>query len=84
VTIVVPRDSETVWAAIENLVRKGISGDFSAGSFENENQPEEKVAKLWKTISAATASWKSICGRMDSRCGQTSYGTWKISSLGKF
>lgn len=57
VTIVVPRDSETVWAAIENLVKKGIPGDFSSGRFENTDRPEparnashsdaggEKVAK---------------------------------------
>jgi len=40
VTIVVPRDSETVWAAIENLVKKGSGGNFSAGLSENEFQPE--------------------------------------------
>jgi bifunctional DNA-binding transcriptional regulator/antitoxin component of YhaV-PrlF toxin-antitoxin module len=45
VTIVVPRDSETVWAAIENLVKKGSAGDFSAGSFEDENKPEERKIK---------------------------------------
>ncbi|MFH0929705.1 MAG: hypothetical protein V1814_00440 [Candidatus Moraniibacteriota bacterium] len=44
VTIVVPRDSETVWAAIENLVKKG-SGVFSSESLENEDQPEKKVAQ---------------------------------------
>lgn len=45
VTIVVPRDSETVWAAIENLVKKGTPGDFSMGNFENHDQSEEKFAK---------------------------------------
>ncbi len=45
VTIVVPRDSETVWAAIENLVRKGSSGEFSARNAESEKEPEEKIAK---------------------------------------
>ncbi|HLM84299.1 MAG TPA: hypothetical protein VK254_03775 [Candidatus Bathyarchaeia archaeon] len=44
VTIVIPRDSETVWAAIENLVKKGAAGDFSSGNFERES-PEEKTAK---------------------------------------
>lgn len=45
VTIVVPRDSETVWAAIENLVKKGSAGDFSTGNFESESKPEERKAK---------------------------------------
>lgn len=44
VTIVVPRDSETVWAAIENLVKKG-SGEFSLENVENEDQPEKKAAQ---------------------------------------
>ncbi|MCX6766932.1 MAG: hypothetical protein NT170_04120 [Candidatus Moranbacteria bacterium] len=45
VTIVIPRDSETVWAAIENLVKKGVMNEASFGGFENDVQPEEKVAK---------------------------------------
>jgi hypothetical protein len=45
VTIVVPRDSETVWAAIENLVKKGSGGEFSSENPENENQPERKAAQ---------------------------------------
>ncbi len=45
VTIVVPRDSETVWAAIENLVKKGSGGEFSLEDLENEDQSEKKVAK---------------------------------------
>jgi bifunctional DNA-binding transcriptional regulator/antitoxin component of YhaV-PrlF toxin-antitoxin module len=45
VTIVVPRDSETVWAAIENLVRKGSSGEFSARNVESEKESGEKIAK---------------------------------------
>ena len=46
VTIVVPRDSETVWAAIENLVKKGATGGFSSDS-ENasEQGPSEKIIK---------------------------------------
>lgn len=38
VTIVVPRDSETVWAAIENLVKKGSGAEFS---LEEDAEPEE-------------------------------------------
>lgn len=45
VTIVVPRDSETVWAAIENLVKKGSGGEFSLENLEGEDQSEKKVAK---------------------------------------
>jgi len=44
VTIVVPRDSETVWAAIENLVKKG-SGEFSLENTEKEDQPGKKAAQ---------------------------------------
>lgn len=45
VTVVVPRDSETVWAAIENLVKKGSESGFSAETSETENQPAERKAK---------------------------------------
>jgi len=45
VTIVIPAGSETVWAAIENLVKKGGTDGSSFGSFENEKQSEERVAK---------------------------------------
>ena len=45
VTIVIPRDSETVWAAIENLVKKGAMDGTTFGGFESETQPEQKVAK---------------------------------------
>jgi bifunctional DNA-binding transcriptional regulator/antitoxin component of YhaV-PrlF toxin-antitoxin module len=45
VTIVIPRDSETVWAAIENLVKKGSTDGTAFGGFESDVQPEEKVAK---------------------------------------
>ncbi|MCX6762952.1 MAG: hypothetical protein NT093_04205 [Candidatus Moranbacteria bacterium] len=45
VTIVVPRDSETVWAAIENLVKKGSGSEFSLENIENEGQSKKKVAK---------------------------------------
>jgi len=45
VTIVVPAGSETVWAAIENLVKKGSGGEFSLESLENEDQPEKKAAQ---------------------------------------
>jgi len=46
VTIVVPRDSETVWAAIENLVKKGSAGDISSGIFgesASHTDEEQKV-----------------------------------------
>src|SRR4030043_2127232 len=36
VTVVVPRDSESVWGAIENLVKKGAAGGFSAENFGKE------------------------------------------------
>jgi hypothetical protein len=45
VTIVVPRDSETIWAAIENLVKKGSGGEFSLENTENEDQSERKAAQ---------------------------------------
>jgi len=45
VTIVVPRDSETVWAAIENLVKKGSADGTIFGGFESEASSEKKVAK---------------------------------------
>jgi len=45
VTIVIPRDSETVWAAIENLVKKGAADGTAFGGFENETQSKEKVTK---------------------------------------
>src|SRR4030042_4402517 len=44
VTLVVPRDSESVWGAIENLVKKGSVGGFAADSANpSEGQPEEKT-----------------------------------------
>jgi hypothetical protein len=45
VTIVIPAGSETVWAAIENLVKKGGSNGSSLGNFGHESRSEEKVAK---------------------------------------
>ena len=45
VTIVVPRDSETIWAAIENLVKKGSGGDFSMEKTEEEDQTKRKAAQ---------------------------------------
>jgi hypothetical protein len=44
VTIVVPRDSETVWAAIENLVKKGAMNGTTFGGFESDVQQEQKAA----------------------------------------
>ena len=50
VTVVVPRDSESVWGAIENLVKKGAAGGFCPENFgKEENQAgreaEEKIVK---------------------------------------
>jgi hypothetical protein len=44
VTIVVPAGSETVWAAIENLVKKGAADGTIFGGFESDVQPEQKAA----------------------------------------
>ena len=47
VTVVVPRDSESVWGAIENLVKKG-GGNFAAlseNSGAEEAEPDEKIVK---------------------------------------
>jgi len=50
VTIVVPRDSESVWGAIENLVKKGAAGEFAAENFgKEESQAEEKEEKIIKS-----------------------------------
>lgn len=49
VTIVVPRDSESVWGAIENLVKKGASFGLVSENFESEeNQSDEKEEKIVK------------------------------------
>lgn len=49
VTIVVPRDSESVWGAIENLVKKGTMGNFSNENHEDSQEPEdEKIVKRAK------------------------------------
>jgi len=51
VTVVVPRDSDSVWGAIENLIKKGGAGGFSSENFEkgsDENQEEEKIIKSTK------------------------------------
>jgi bifunctional DNA-binding transcriptional regulator/antitoxin component of YhaV-PrlF toxin-antitoxin module len=45
VTIVIPRDSETVWAAIENLVKKGADGGISAGAFDIEPESGKGPSK---------------------------------------
>jgi len=47
VTIVIPRDSETFWGAIENLVKKGASTDGFAKHEDPIDSPpqEEKVVK---------------------------------------
>jgi len=46
VTLVVPRDSESVWGAIENLVKKGSSGILTMeNSEESKSQDEEKLVK---------------------------------------
>jgi hypothetical protein len=45
VTIVIPAGSETVWAAIENLVKKGGPDGSSFGSFGHDSRSDEKVAQ---------------------------------------
>src|SRR3989339_1374209 len=45
VTVVVPRDSDSVWGAIENLVKKGSVSEFSPENFEKEDKEEEKIIK---------------------------------------
>ena len=42
VTVVVPRDSESVWGAIENLVKKGAAGRFCDRRSLDGKRPEEK------------------------------------------
>ena len=50
VTIVVPRDSESIWGAIENLVKKGSPSSFAVESSESkEIQSEEQEEKIVKT-----------------------------------
>lgn len=49
VTVVIPRDSESVWGAIENLVKKGASFGLVSENFESEeNQSDEKEEKIVK------------------------------------
>jgi hypothetical protein len=46
VTMVAPRDSESVWGAIENLVKKGSLGGFGMeSSFGEENKEESPYEK---------------------------------------
>ena len=42
VTLVVPRDSESVWGAIENLVKKGSASGFAPQSFDDTPDEVEK------------------------------------------
>lgn len=79
VTIVVPRDSETVWAAIENLVKKGSTGGFSSESFQDEEQSEEKVVKSMedhlgqdgKLESDLVDEWTPDADKMQSELGKS-------------
>jgi hypothetical protein len=55
VTVVVPRDSESVWGAIENLVKKGMDSSFGINvGQKSENavahQPEERIVKTSKDM----------------------------------
>lgn len=43
VTLVAPRDSESVWGAIENLVKKGSSGSFGY-SLDSEKEEDESIS----------------------------------------
>lgn len=49
VTVVVPRDSESVWGAIENLVKKGMNSDFGISANQESDytteEPEERIVK---------------------------------------
>ncbi|MDD5489339.1 MAG: hypothetical protein PHP25_01500 [Candidatus Moranbacteria bacterium] len=50
VTVVVPRDSESVWGAIENLVKKGGAEGFDSENFgKEEDSEEEKDEKIIKS-----------------------------------
>src|SRR4030043_1782378 len=50
VTVVIPKGSESVWGAIENLVKKGAVGGFSAENFgKDENREVEKEEKIIKS-----------------------------------
>jgi hypothetical protein len=50
VTVVVPRDSESVWGAIENLVKKAAMSDFSPRSeSEDETKNEQEEERIVKT-----------------------------------
>ncbi len=53
VTLVVPRDSETVWGAIENLVKKGAAGNAMAieGEEKNDADGEDNEEKMVKDTS---------------------------------
>src|SRR4030043_1895295 len=51
VTVVVPRDSESVWGGVENLVKKGSASGFAPQSFDDtpdEVEKEEKIVKSAK------------------------------------
>jgi len=64
VTIVVPAGSETVWAAIENLVKKG-SGEFSLENIESEDQPEPA-----RNASHSDAGGKKAAQKMEDNLGK--------------
>ena len=64
VTIVVPAGSETVWAAIENLVKKG-SGEFSSENLEREDQPEPA-----RNASYSDAGGKKAAQTMEDNLGK--------------
>ncbi len=49
ITVVVPKDSESVWGAIENLVKKGSSAGFPGENPEaDEDETGEKLVKRTK------------------------------------
>jgi hypothetical protein len=74
VTLVVPRDSESVWGAIENLVRKG-NVDFAASETENpKGEPDEKLVK-------STQDYFGQDGKLES--GLVDEWTPDVDKLGK-
>ncbi len=69
VTVVVPKGSESVWGAIENLVKKGGSGDFatlSENSEDKEIQPEEKEDEPEEKIIKTTEDKLGQDGKLES------------------
>lgn len=66
VTVVVPRDSESVWGAIENLVKKGASSaDFATSVAPPENSGVEEKKKEEKIVKG-TEDYVGQDGKLES------------------